>query len=98
MPLPEIRTPADASTFAKNLLADVTPPVLLSADFSQNLLAAVIMQIAEEGQGEGMGAVLYYLTDPLWGRFKTNVQLAPMHGAIPKRFRGHFGGSMGLAR
>lgn len=66
MPLPEIRTPADASSFAKNLLADATPPVLLSADFSQNLLAAVIMQIAEEGQGEGMGAVLYYLTDPLW--------------------------------
>ena len=70
-PLPKIRVQtdhdiADAVSFAQELLADVEPPVLLPAQLSQDLLAAVLMETAYEAEGNGMDDVLHYLDDPLW--------------------------------
>ena len=75
MTLPKIRVHtnwdiADAVSFAQELLDDVEPPTLLPAQFSQDLLAAVLMEIAYEAAGDGMDDVLYYLDDPLWDSSK----------------------------
>ena len=74
-PLPKIRVQtdhdiADAVSFAQELLADVEPSTLLPAQLSQDLLAAVLMEIAYEAAGDGMDDVLYYLDDPLWDSSK----------------------------
>ena len=75
MTLPKIRVHtnwdiADAVSFAQELLDDVEPPTLLPAQLSQDLLAAVLMEIAYEAAGDGMDDVLYYLDDPLWDSSK----------------------------
>jgi ATP-dependent Lon protease len=69
--LPKIRVHTnhdmeDAVSFARELLANVAPPTLLSAEFSQDLLAATVLVSAYETPDDGMGAVLHYLVDPLW--------------------------------
>lgn len=66
MPLPEIRTPADALSFAKDLLSGVPAHVLMPSHFSRAMLAAVVLQVSRDEPGDGMGAVFYYLSDPLW--------------------------------
>lgn len=70
-PLPKIRVHtnhdiADALSYARKLLQGVAPPVLLDAEFSKDLLAAIVLISAYETPNEGMGAVLFYLDDPLW--------------------------------
>ena len=70
-PLPKIRVHTnqditDAVSFARELLTDVVPPTLLPAQFSQDLLAAVLMTTAYEAPEDGMDDVLHYLDDPLW--------------------------------
>ena len=87
MTLPKIRVHtnwdiADAVSFAQELLDDVEPPTLLPAQFSQDLLAAVLMEIAYEAAGDGMDDVLYYLDDPLWDSSKQ--MLGPVIEAVFK--------------
>lgn len=70
-PLPKIRVHTnhdmeDAVSFARELLANVVPPVLLPAPLSQDLLAATVLVTAYEAPGDGINAVLHYLGDPLW--------------------------------
>lgn len=65
-PLPKISTDADAVAFAKKLLKGVTPPVLLSAELSQDMLAAALLIVAKEDPAQDMDAVLNYCTDPVW--------------------------------
>ena len=70
-PLPKIRLNtnrdiSDAISFAKNLLAAVVPPALLPAQFSEDLLVAVLLTTAYKHPGHGMSDVLYYVVDPLW--------------------------------
>jgi ATP-dependent Lon protease len=68
-PLPKIRIDtdlADATAFAKKLLRNVAPPVLLSAQLSQDLLVAVLMLTACTKPEHGMDDVLYYVVDPAW--------------------------------
>lgn len=57
---------ADATAYAKELLENTVPPVLLSAQFSQDLLVAVLITTACQHPDHGMDDVLYYLVDPLW--------------------------------
>lgn len=70
-PLPKIRIGtdhdvADAITFAKKLLKNAVPPVLVSAQLSQDLLVAVLITTTYGHPEHGMADVLYYLIDPLW--------------------------------
>lgn len=70
-PLPKIRIGtandiADAMAFAKKLLKNALPPGLLSAQFSQDLLVAVLMMTTYRHPECGLSDVLYYLIDPLW--------------------------------
>jgi ATP-dependent Lon protease len=70
-PLPKIRIGtdndvADAIAFAKKLLKNAVPPALLSTQFSQDLLVAVLMMTTYRYPAYGMADVLYYLIDPLW--------------------------------
>ena len=70
-PLPKIRIGtdndiADAIAYSKKLLQNVVPPALLSAQFSQDLLVAVLMVTTYRHPECGMSDVLYYLIDPLW--------------------------------
>lgn len=70
-PLPKIRLNtnrdiSDAISFAKNLLAGVVPPALLPAQFSQDLLVAVLLTTAYKHPEHGMSDVLYFVIDPLW--------------------------------
>lgn len=71
MPLPSIRihTPhdlADALSFARGFLANVTPPGVLSAQLSEDLLVAVLLVSAYQYPDYAMPDVLQYLIDPLW--------------------------------
>lgn len=70
-PLPKIRVGTDkdmtdAMAFAKKLLKTAAPPVLLSAQLSQDLLVAVLLLTTYKRPSCGMADVLYYLIDPLW--------------------------------
>lgn len=70
-PLPKIRICtdneiADAIAFSKKLLQNVVPPALLTVQFSQDLLVAVLMLTTYRHPECGMSDVLYYLIDPLW--------------------------------
>lgn len=70
-PLPKIRIGtdsdiADAIAFSKKLLQNVVPPALLTAQFSQDLLVAVLMVTTYRHPECGMSDVLYYLIDSLW--------------------------------
>ena len=70
-PLPSIRihTPhdlADALLFARGFLANVTPPGVLSAQLSEDLLVAVLLVSAYRYPDYAMPDVLLYLIDPLW--------------------------------
>lgn len=70
-PLPKIRIGtdndiADAKAFTKKLLKNAVPPALLSAQFSQDLLVAVLLMTTYRHPEHGMSDVLYYLIDPLW--------------------------------
>ena len=70
-PLPKIRTGtahdlADAMAFAKKLLKKSSPPVLLSAQLSQDLLVAVLLLTTYKRPECGMADVLHYPIDPLW--------------------------------
>lgn len=70
-PLPNIRINTDmdigdTTKFAKRLLADVVPPLLLSAQLSEDLLVAVLMVTAYRHPNHGMSDVLYHVVDPLW--------------------------------
>lgn len=70
-PLPKIRIGtdhdvADAIAFAKKLLKNAVPPVLVSAQLSQDLLVAVLITTTYSHPEHGMADVLYYLIDPLW--------------------------------
>ena len=71
LPLPSIRihTPhdlADALSFARGFLANVTPPGVLSAQLSEDLLVAVLLVSAYRYPDYAMPDVLLYLIDPLW--------------------------------
>ena len=71
MPLPTIRihTPhdlADALSFARGFLANITPPGVLSAQLSEDLLVAVLLVSAYRYPDYAMPDVLLYLIDPLW--------------------------------
>ena len=70
-PLPKIRINTnrdigDAMAYARKRLAGVVPPALLPAQFSQDLLVAVLMTTAYGQPTRGMSDVLYYLVDPGW--------------------------------
>lgn len=70
-PLPKIRIGtdhdlADATAYAKKLLKKAAPPVLLSAQFSQDVLVAVLLLTAYQRPECGMDDVLHYLVDPGW--------------------------------
>ena len=71
LPLPSIRihTPhdlADALSFARGFLANVTPPGVLSAQLSEDFLVAVLLVSAYQYPDYAMPDVLQYLIDPLW--------------------------------
>lgn len=57
---------ADAIAFSKKLLKNAVPPALLTVQFSQDLLVAVLMLTTYRHPECGMSDVLYYLIDPLW--------------------------------
>ena len=70
-PLPKIRIGtdhdlADATTFAQKLLKKAAPPILLSAQFSQDVLVAVLLLTAYKRPECGMDDVLHYPVDPAW--------------------------------
>ena len=56
----------DAIAFSKKLLQNVIPPALLTVQFSQDLLVAVLTVTTYKHPECGMSDVLYYLIDPLW--------------------------------
>lgn len=70
-PLPKLPLNSDQSmvaalAFAKKFLAGVPPPPLLTAKFSADLLAGVLVECAHSDPRKGWDDVLNYLIDPLW--------------------------------
>lgn len=85
-PLPKIPLNSDQSivaavAFAKRFLAGVAPPNSLSAKFSADLLAGVLVECAHSNPRHGWDDVLNYPIDPLWDCAKQmlwSFQLLPV--------------------